>query len=233
MDQSLCEDFRACGCQIVEKLLPRTVLVPESEGSISQLIHLAADRRLRLRIIGSGSSYPTDFKPPSDVIFVMMARFISVLELSLSDAMVIVEAGVLTSDLRQHLNGTELQLPAVLANYPGTVGGALLGPDVSLMRHAEIKRRLLGVDLIDGRGRSLSFGRRTVKNVAGYDYWAFLVGTAGRFGVLTRLTLNLEKLPPISDLPLSSKTTEHADHSTSWILANLEKKLDPDGIFAR
>lgn len=233
MDDSLCEDFRACGCQILEKLLPRTVLVPENEGSISRLVHLAADERLRLRIIGSGSSYPSDFKPPSDVVFLMMAGFNSLVELSLSDAMVIVEAGILASDLKQHLNGTELQLPAVLANHPGTIGGALLGPDTSVMRHAEIKRRLLGVDLVDGRGRSLSFGRRTVKNVAGYDYWAFLVGTAGRFGVLTRLTLNLEKLPPLSDFPPPSRTTERADHSTSWILANLEKKLDPDGIFTR
>ncbi len=109
----------------------------------------------------------------------------------------------------------------------------MLGPDATGRRHAEFYRRLLGVELVNARGQIVRFGGGTVKNVAGYDYWNFLIGTAGRFGVLTSLILNLERMPEVLAKSTARETGRKADESNRWIIANLEKRLDPDGIFVR
>lgn len=233
MDPELSEAFRDCGCQFVERLLPRVVLVPDDEEAIARLIKLAADRRLRICATGTGYSFPANFEPPEDLIFLLTTQMNQLLDVKLLDAVVKVETGILVSDLAKHIEGTDLDFPAAIAKYPGTVAGAVLGPDQSGERYAEIKRRLLGIELVDPRGRMLKFGSYAIKNVAGYDYWTFIVGTAGRFGVLTRLILNLEKMPPLSHLVYQEQLCSSEGSPAQWIFANLCKRLDPDGIFVR
>jgi FAD/FMN-containing dehydrogenase len=231
INPDLSRTFKDCGCQILVKLLPRVVLVPSDEKAIAKLIKVAADNRLRICATGTGSSFPPNYDPQEDQIFLLTTQMNQVVDLRHLDAVVVVEAGMLVSDLAERLEGTDLELPAVIARYPGTIGGALLGPDATGKRHYEIKRRLLGLEVIDSKGRYLRFGSSAIKNVAGYDYWTFLVGTGGRFGVLTRLTLNLEKMPA-SDAPLTRELPcDSKDSSAQWIFANLCKGLDPDGIF--
>ena len=233
MDENLLGVFTDCGCHAIEQFLPKAVLVPDDEGSVSRLIAVAGEKRLRICATGTGSSFPANYSPPEDLIILLMTQMNQLLELKLLDAIVEVEPGMLAADLAQRLEGTELDFPVVFAEYPGTLGGAMLGPDTSGIRHAEFRRRLLGLDLVDPRGRLLKFGRPVIKNVAGYDYWTFLVGTDGRFGILTRLILNLEHMPPLNST-LNPKTLQDSEeNSTEWIFANLCKGLDPDGIFVR
>lgn len=233
MDESLLAEFRESGCEVLEKLLPRLVLLPHREEDISKLVALAGRKHMRICPTGTGTSFPANWEPPADMIFMLTLGLNQVVEVRTLDSVVVADAGVMVQDLAARLEGTELCLPPILAEYQGTLGGAALGPDVTGSRQAEIRRRLLGVEMVDPRGRLLKFGGATIKNVAGYDFWTFLVGTRGRFGVLTRLILNLEKMPltgpgiPVAPNPSSDEA------AARWIYANLEKKLDPDGIFAR
>ena len=54
---------------------------------------------------------------------------------------------------------------------------------------------LLAVQWVDGQGRLLRFGRKTMKNVAGYDVSKLAVGSRGQFGVITKLTLKVRSRP--------------------------------------
>ncbi|MCX6640107.1 MAG: FAD-binding oxidoreductase [bacterium] len=233
MDTVLCEAIRLSGCQLVERLLPRMVAVPQDEAAISNLIQVAAEKRKRICSTGTGSSFAANYQPPDDMIFLLMVGMNQLLEIRPMDAIVVVEAGLLTTNLAQQMAGSDLDFPAVLADYPGTIAGAVLGPDHGGLRHAEIRRRLLGLELIDSEGRALRFGSSAIKNVAGFDYWSFIIGSAGRFGVVTRLTLNIEKMLPLTDIP-NLKTAQNSDpNPVQWIYANLCKDIDPHGIFAR
>jgi FAD/FMN-containing dehydrogenase len=223
--------FRDCGCQVLEKLLPRVVLVPTDEAAITRLVKIAAEHRVRICATGAGSSFPTDYSPRDDQVFLLTTQMNQIMDLRYLDAVVLVETGMLASELARRLEGTDLELPPAIAVYPGTIGGAVLGPDTSGGRHAEIRRRLLGLELIDPMGRHLSYGSSAIKNVAGYDYWTFLVGTSGRFGVLTQLTFNLEKMPELGQAVEPQKSCDREDSPNHWIFANLCKELDPDGIF--
>lgn len=233
MNQALHDEIKKCGCELLERCLPRMVLTANSEASISQLISLAGQKRLHICPTGTGSSFPANYQPPPDAVFLLTGSMNQIVELRLLDGVAVVQAGLLAWDLREKLTETDLEFPESLANYRGTLGGAMLGPDPSGLRHAEMRRRLLGVEMVDPRGQIVKFGGGSVKNVAGYDLWAFLVGTGGRFGVVTQLILNLGKMPL---LPMPSESKPGAalsEQTTRWIYANLEKSLDPDGTFAR
>jgi glycolate oxidase len=233
MDESLHADLKECGCELLEKLLPRMVVLANAEESISKVIALAAKRRLRICPTGMGTSFPANYLPPEDMIFLLTLGLNQHLEVRQLDSVLVAGAGIVLRDLMKKLESTELKLPPVLANYQGTLGGAVLAPDHTGIRHGEIRRRLLGIEMVDPQGRLLKFGGATIKNVAGYDFWTFLVGTRGRFGVVTKVILNLENMPGNGSVaPVGPHPTADVN-AARWIFANLEKKLDPDGIFAR
>lgn len=52
-----------------------------------------------------------------------------------------------------------------------------------------VRDHLLGLRFIDGQGRDIHVGGRTVKNVAGYDLTRFMTGSFGAFGLIHEVTL--------------------------------------------
>ncbi len=234
MNEELRKELEKCGCALLDRFLPRLVVSAQKEDDLMRLVMLAGKRRMRICPMGTGSSFPATYRPPTDMIFLLTTTVNRVVEVRAQDAVIIFESGILTAELNRVLEGSQWTFPPAFAQYPGTMGGALLSADSQGARHLEFKRRLLGVEMIDPRGRLLKLGSGTMKNVAGYDFWTFLVGTGGRFGILTKITLNLENLPLLDPSPSADSEQQKPEEDTiRWIYANLEKKLDPDGIFTR
>lgn len=79
----------------------------------------------------------------------------------------------------------------------GTLGGAiasgLSGPRRPYAGSA--RDFVLGVDVIDGTGRALSFGGRVMKNVAGFDVSRLMTGAMGTLGVVTAVSLKCLPMP--------------------------------------
>jgi glycolate oxidase FAD binding subunit len=68
---------------------------------------------------------------------------------------------------------------------------------------------MLGVKLVDGRGRSLSFGGQVMKNVAGYDVARLAAGSLGTLGLIAEASLKVLPLPAC-ELTLQLEMTEQA-----------------------
>ncbi|HWH81980.1 MAG TPA: glycolate oxidase subunit GlcE [Burkholderiaceae bacterium] len=81
-----------------------------------------------------------------------------------------------------------------------TIGGAiatgLSGPRRATSGAA--RDFVLGVRVIDGRGRDLSFGGRVMKNVAGYDVSRLIVGSLGTLALIAEVSLKVLPVPPES-----------------------------------
>ena len=205
MEESFYSEIKECGCELLEKLLPRVVVFSHDAEEIQRLIALAVKRRLRICPTGTGTSFAANYQPPDNTIFILTLGLNHPVEIRPLDSVVVAGAGLVVRELITRLEGSGIALPMALADYRGTLGGAVLGPDITGIRHSAVKRRLLGLEMIDSRGRVLKFGGATIKNVAGYDFWTFLVGTCGRFGVVSRVILNLEKVPTSGRFRLRSK----------------------------
>jgi glycolate oxidase FAD binding subunit len=79
------------------------------------------------------------------------------------------------------------------ATLGGTVAAGLSGP--GRFRYGGVRDFLLGVRFVDGRGEVLTGGGKVVKNAAGFDLPKLMVGSLGRFGVLTELTFKVFPAP--------------------------------------
>lgn len=79
------------------------------------------------------------------------------------------------------------------ATLGGTLACALSGPRRPYTGAA--RDFVLGVTLIDGRGRLLRFGGQVIKNVAGYDLSRLVIGAMGTLGLMTEVSLNVLPRP--------------------------------------
>ena len=79
----------------------------------------------------------------------------------------------------------------------GTLGGALASGLAGPRRPwgGAPRDLLLGVKLLDGRGRVLEFGGQVMKNVAGYDLSRLMAGAMGTLGVLLEVSVKVLPRP--------------------------------------
>jgi glycolate oxidase FAD binding subunit len=91
------------------------------------------------------------------------------------------------------------------ATIGGTVASGMSGP--RRYRYGGVRDFLIGVELVDGASRVIRSGGKVVKNAAGFLLHHALVGSWGRFGVLTEVTFKVFPAPEarrLIDVPCAS-----------------------------
>jgi glycolate oxidase FAD binding subunit len=81
------------------------------------------------------------------------------------------------------------------ATFGGCIAAGLSGP--RRLQAGAVRDFVLGVKLVDGGGRLLSFGGQVMKNVAGYDVSRLLAGSLGTFGVIAEASLKVLPRPAV------------------------------------
>lgn len=81
------------------------------------------------------------------------------------------------------------------ATLGGCVATGLSGP--SRAAAGSVRDFVLGVRVLDGRGRDLRFGGQVMKNVAGYDVSRLMTGAMGTLGLLLEVSLKVLPLPQV------------------------------------
>ena len=91
------------------------------------------------------------------------------------------------------------------ATLGGCIAAGLSGPRRAAA--GAVRDFVLGVRLLDGRGRLLVFGGQVMKNVAGYDVSRLIAGSLGTLGVIVEASLKV--LPrPVAELTLEFEMPE-------------------------
>ena len=80
------------------------------------------------------------------------------------------------------------------ATVGGMVAAGLAGPARAAV--GGVRDHVLGVQLLNGLGESLTFGGQVMKNVAGYDVSRLMAGSLGTLGLITELSLKVLPLAP-------------------------------------
>ncbi len=79
------------------------------------------------------------------------------------------------------------------ATLGGCVAAGLSGPRRAAA--GALRDFVLGVKLVDGRGRAMSVGGQVMKNVAGYDVSRLCAGSLGTLGLIAEVSLKVLPLP--------------------------------------
>ena len=79
------------------------------------------------------------------------------------------------------------------ATIGGVVAAGLSGPRRATA--GSVRDFVLGVKLLDGEGRLLTFGGQVMKNVAGYDVSRLIAGSLGTLGLISEVSIKVLPLP--------------------------------------
>ncbi len=117
-----------------------------------------------------------------------------IIEYQPSEYTVTARAGTPVRDLSAALyaRGQYLPFDPLLperATIAGTVASNLSGS--RRYRYGGVRDFILGAEVVDGLGRAFRVGGKVVKNSAGFDLSKFLVGSLGRYAIMTELTFKV------------------------------------------
>ena len=195
---------------IPKDLSDRYVLAtPKNAEEVSEVIRVAGKHGVP--VIPQGSS--TDLSMGSGGISLTTANQIymlergiilntgmmsSIVEISETDRVAIVEPGLRIDSLNEALAGTDLFFPVDPASArAASVGGAIATGAGGLRgaKYGTMRDWVLGLEFVDGLGRIHRTGCRTVKCRQGYDITRLMVGSEGTLGVITEAVLKLWPKP--------------------------------------
>ena len=161
-----------------------------------EVIRDAAARRAPLRLRGGGC---TDFFGNEPRGAPLDTRgYAGIVDYEPAELVMTARCGTSLSEVEGILEEKGQCLPFEPPHFGAATFGGCLAAGLSGPRRASagaVRDFVLGVKLIDGRGRELDFGGRVMKNVAGYDVSRLATGSLGTLGLIAEASVKVLPRP--------------------------------------
>lgn len=146
-----------------------------------------------------------------------------------ADQTVTVGAGMPLTEVVARLAEANQWLPVAVGREEGTAGGLVAagGPVPLEPGFGGVRRHLLACRTLDHRGRTLRWGRRVVKDVAGYDIKGLWCGSRGRLGALVEITFRTWSRPEVRR---SYRARAGVGPAAELATAPAPDRIRPDGL---
>jgi FAD/FMN-containing dehydrogenase len=142
-------------------------------------------------LVGGASTGPDD-------VVVSLELMNRIEELSVTDRIATVQAGVILQTLQEAAEAEGLMFPLDL----GGRGSATIGGNIStnaggnrVIRYGMMRDMVLGIEAVLADGTVVSSLNQMIKNNAGYDLRQLFIGAEGTLGIVTRAVLRLREQP--------------------------------------
>jgi glycolate oxidase FAD binding subunit len=161
-----------------------------------EAIRDAAARREPLRLRGGGSKDFFGNEPrgaPLDT-----RGYAGIVDYEPAELVITARCGTSLSEVEGILAEKGQCLPFEPPHFGAATFGGCLAAGLSGPRRASagaVRDFVLGVKLVDGRGRELAFGGRVMKNVAGYDLSRLATGSLGTLGLIAEASVKVLPRP--------------------------------------
>ena len=183
---------------------------PSTPEQVALVLAACDAHGIRVQPIGANTGLVGASNPDAtgDMLVLSLERLRKTLQIDATDRTVLVDGGVLLSELNAALAEHGLWLPIDLGADP-QVGGmvATNTGGTRLVRYGDVRRHLLGLEVALSNGRVQSDLRRLRKNNTGLDWKQLFVGTSGTFGIVTRAVFSVEPLPRQTTAALAAVDT--------------------------
>ncbi len=157
-----------------------------------------------------------------------MSQYSGVVEYHPEELVITVKAGTTIKQLNDVLAKKNQVTSFSTDNNISTIGGAYAtgSPD--------LRDAVLGIKIIDGQGRLLTFGGQVMKNVAGYDVARLLVGSKGQLAVICEISFKI--IPKnyayiVTDKIMTKNKLENKSAVIDRINSGLKNIFDPNRVF--
>ena len=177
---------------------PDAAVWPESTEHVAEIVKFANEHRIPIVPRGAGTSLSGGVIPIRGGIIVDLSRMNRILEMSIENRYVRVQAGVVCDDLNRALAKHGFTFPPDPASSSvATIGGnvATNAGGIKGAKYGTTRDYVLGLQVVLPSGEVMHTGSYTMKCVSGYDLAKLFVGAEGTLGVITEITLKINPLP--------------------------------------
>ncbi len=177
--------------------LPDAVAYPLDTPEISRLVCWAQAKKVPLTPWGAGTSLEGNPIPAHGGLVLDMRRMNKIINIRAEDLLVIVQPGLLHTELNQRLAKHGLFFPPD-PGAPAALGGMMANnaAGIQATRYGASKRYLLALELVLPGGEVIRLGSQARFSSSGYNLKGLIAGSEGTLGVISELTLRLMGVPP-------------------------------------
>jgi len=206
------------------------VVKPGESEELSKVMREANRRNIPVFVRGGGTGLVGGCVPTKKGIVVSMDRFkdIKVNDESLTAT---VGAGVTLEELKASVNKAKLSFPPHPGDETAQIGG-LVSCDAggaSVVKTGTMRNFVMGLEIVLPTGETIRTGGRLVRdNVNAGKLMNFFIGTEGIFGIITEITLKLQKSQKARGIMIAPFDKKH--NSLEVVPKILKSELTPEGI---
>ncbi|RAX55766.1 FAD-linked oxidase C-terminal domain-containing protein [Helicobacter sp. 10-6591] len=182
-----------------ERYEPDAVVYPQNELQVSEILKYCNTHKITLIPRGAGSGFTGGALPSSGgVILAMEKHFNNILEIDEKNLIARVQPAVINKHFQNIIEQKGLFYPPDPASQDYSTLGGNVSENAGGMRAAKYgitKDYVMALRAVLPNGDIIRAGKKTIKDVAGYNIVGTLIASEGTLAVITELTLKLIAKP--------------------------------------
>jgi len=181
---------------------PEAVLFPRDEEDVSQILKYCNEHRIIITPRGAGSGFTGGALPSSGGIILGFEKHMNkILEIDMENMVAVVQPGVINMDLQKAVEAVGLFYPPDPASQEYSTLGGNVSENAGGMRASKYgitKDFVMALRAVIPNGEIIRAGKKTIKDVAGYNVAGILIASEGTLACITEITLKLIAKPKMS-----------------------------------
>lgn len=184
-----------------KSFLPDGVLFPRDENDVSEILKYCNEHKIIIIPRGAGSGFTGGSLAVNGGLVLAFEKYMNkILEIDLENLVARVQPGVINANLQKEVAKFGLFYPPDPASMDYSSLGGNVSENAGGMRAAKYgitKDYVMALRAVLPSGEIIRAGKRTIKDVAGYNITGILIASEGSLAVITEITLKLIALPKL------------------------------------
>lgn len=180
---------------------PDAVVFARNEDDVSQILRYCNEHRILVTPRGAGSGFTGGALPVSGGIILALEKHMNqILEIDMENMVARVQPGVINKHFQQVVEEKGLFYPPDPASEDFSTLGGNVSENAGGMRAAKYgitKDYVMALRAVLPSGEIIRAGKKTIKDVAGYNVAGILIASEGTLAVITEITLKLLSKPKL------------------------------------
>jgi len=181
---------------------PDAVIFPRDEADVSKILSYCNEHRIIITPRGAGSGFTGGSLPANGGVILAFEKHMNkILEIDMENMVAVVQPGVINMELQRAVEARGLFYPPDPASQEYSTLGGNVSENAGGMRAAKYgitKDYVMALRAVLPSGEVIRAGKRTIKDVAGYNIAGILIASEGTLAAITEITLKLISKPKMS-----------------------------------
>ncbi len=212
-----------------KSFLPDGVLFPRDENDVCEILKFCNTHQIIIIPRGSGSGFTGGALAVNGGLVLGFEKYMNkILEIDLENLVARVQPGVINSALQKEVAKFGLFYPPDPASMEYSSLGGNVSENAGGMRAAKYgitKDYVMALRAVLPSGELIRAGKRTIKDVAGYNIAGILIASEGSLAVITEITLKLIALPKLKKTAMG--VFDSVQSSMNAVYKTLSKGVTP------